>query len=168
MLYYDIISSPIGKLLLLASEKGLKKILFELQFKNITINKNWQHSCKELSEAKEQLDSYFKKELNQFNLILDPDGTAFQKQIWKKLQEIPYGELKSYQDIANSINKPKACRAVGMANSLNPIPIIIPCHRVIGKNGKLTGYAGGLENKARLLQLENIEFKKDSKQFKLF
>lgn len=168
MLYYDIISSPIGKLLLLASEKGLKKILFELQFKNIAINKNWQHSCKELSEAKEQLDSYFKKELNQFNLILDPDGTAFQKQIWKKLQEIPYGELKSYQDIANSINKPKACRAVGMANSLNPIPIIIPCHRVIGKNGKLTGYAGGLENKARLLQLENIEFKKDSKQFKLF
>lgn len=168
MLYYDIISSPIGKLLLLASEKGLKQILFESQLKNITINKNWQLNSSKLSEIKEQLDSYFNKELKQFNLILDPNGTAFQKQIWEKLQEIPYGKIKSYQDIANSINKAKACRAVGMANSLNPIPIIIPCHRVIGKNGKLTGYAGGLDNKAKLLQLENIEFKSDSKQYDLF
>jgi len=133
MLYFDIINTPIGDLLLLASDKGLKKILFEDQFKAFEISSTWEQSTEKLSQAKEQLLAYFNSNLVQFELQLDPDGTVFQKQIWKQLEEIPFGETKSYQDIANAIEKPNACRAIGMANSKNPIPIIIPCHRVIGK-----------------------------------
>ncbi|MDQ2178917.1 methylated-DNA--[protein]-cysteine S-methyltransferase [Marinifilum sp. D714] len=168
MLYFDIINTPIGDLLLLASDKGLKKILFEDQLKPFEISSTWEQSTEKLSEAKEQLLAYFNNQLIQFELQLDPDGTVFQKQIWKELEEIPFGETKSYQDIANSIEKPNACRAIGMANSKNPIPIIIPCHRVIGKNGKLTGYAGGLDIKAKLLQIEGIDLGNDSQQFELF
>ncbi|MCY1634932.1 methylated-DNA--[protein]-cysteine S-methyltransferase [Marinifilum sp. D737] len=168
MLYFDIINTPIGDLLLLASDKGLKKILFEDQFKAFEISSTWEQSTEKLSQAKEQLLAYFNSNLVQFELQLDPDGTVFQKQIWKQLEEIPFGETKSYQDIANAIEKPNACRAIGMANSKNPIPIIIPCHRVIGKNGKLTGYAGGLNIKAKLLQIEGIDLGNDSQQFELF
>ncbi|WP_282014548.1 methylated-DNA--[protein]-cysteine S-methyltransferase [Marinifilum flexuosum] len=168
MLYFDIINTPIGDLLLLASDKGLKKILFEDQFKAFEISSTWEQSTEKLSQAKEQLLAYFNSNLVQFELQLDPDGTVFQKQIWKQLEEIPFGETKSYQDIANAIEKPNACRAIGMANSKNPIPIIIPCHRVIGKNGKLTGYAGGLDIKAKLLQIEGIDLGNDSQQFELF
>lgn len=168
MLYFDIINTPIGNLLLLASDKGLKKILFQDQFKAFEISSTWEQSTEKLSQAKEQLLAYFNNQLIQFELELDPDGTVFQKQIWKVLEEIPFGETKSYQDIANAIEKPNACRAIGMANSKNPIPIIIPCHRVIGKNGKLTGYAGGLEMKAKLLQIEGIDLDNDSQQFELF
>ncbi|RKE04550.1 methylated-DNA--[protein]-cysteine S-methyltransferase [Marinifilum flexuosum] len=168
MLYFDIINTPIGDLLLLASDKGLKKILFEDQFKAFEISSTWEQSTEKLSQAKEQLLAYFNSNLVQFELQLDPDGTVFQKQIWKQLEEIPFGEIRSYQDIANAIEKPNACRAIGMANSKNPIPIIIPCHRVIGKNGKLTGYAGGLDIKAKLLQIEGIDLGNDSQQFELF
>lgn len=168
MLYYDIISSPIGQLLLLASDKGLKKILFEDQFDHENISGDWQKDSTKLEDVKTQLLGYFDQKLTTFRLELDPDGTVFQKQIWKQLEEIPFGEVRSYQDIANAIEKPNACRAVGMANSKNPIPIVIPCHRVIGKNGKLTGYAGGLENKAILLQIEGIDQENKSQQFQLF
>ncbi|MDO5305693.1 MAG: methylated-DNA--[protein]-cysteine S-methyltransferase, partial [bacterium] len=91
-----------------------------------------------------------------FNLKLAPKGTPFQKKVWAELLKIPYGKTVSYQDIAVSIGNPDACRAVGMANNKNPIPIFIPCHRVIGKNGNLTGYAGGLDCKQALLEIENI------------
>ncbi|RUT80160.1 methylated-DNA--[protein]-cysteine S-methyltransferase [Ancylomarina longa] len=167
-MFYDTISSPIGNLLLLSSDAGLKKIIFSDHQNNISPNLNWIKDSFKLKEVKDQLLAYFHQELTQFNLMLAPDGTAFQKSIWKELQQIPYGTICSYQDIANSIGKPNACRAVGMANSLNPIPIIIPCHRVIGKNGKLTGYAGGLETKAKLLIIENIQMPNDFTQFKLF
>ncbi|GAB7087679.1 methylated-DNA--[protein]-cysteine S-methyltransferase [Marinifilum fragile] len=168
MFYFDIINTPIGDLLLLASDKGLKKILFEEQFRSLEIPNNWEQDKEKLSQAKEQLLAYFDNNLIEFNLQLDPVGTVFQKQIWKQLEEIPFGEIRSYQDIANVIEKPNACRAIGMANSKNPIPIIIPCHRVIGKNGKLTGYAGGIDIKAKLLQLEGIDLGNDSQQFALF
>jgi methylated-DNA-[protein]-cysteine S-methyltransferase len=168
MLYYDIISTPIGKLLLLTSDKGLKKILFEDQIDLDSISIDWQKDTSKLEQVKAQLLDYFNKKLTAFELVLDPDGTVFQKQIWKQLEKIPFGELKSYQDIANSIEKPNACRAVGMANSKNPIPIIIPCHRVIGKNGKLTGYAGGLDIKAKLLQIEGVNQGNNSPQLELF
>jgi len=168
MFYYDIISTPIGQLLLLSNNDGLKKILFEDQFDTSNIDSNWLHDSSKLNLVKEQLDAYFSKTLTQFNLELAPEGTVFQKQIWNELLQIPHGELRSYQDIANAISKPTACRAVGMANSQNPIPIVIPCHRVIGKNGKLTGYAGGLENKYKLLQIENIDLEGNSKQYQLF
>ncbi|MPQ46406.1 methylated-DNA--[protein]-cysteine S-methyltransferase [Marinifilum sp. N1E240] len=168
MFYYDIISTPIGQLLLLSSDEGLKKILFEDQFDTSSIDSNWYHDPSKLNLVKEQLDAYFSKTLTQFNLKLAPEGTVFQKQIWNELLQIPHGQIKSYQDIANAIDKPTACRAVGMANSQNPIPIVIPCHRVIGKNGRLTGYAGGLENKSKLLQIENIDLEGNSKQYQLF
>ena len=107
-----------------------------------------------LSMATIQLDEYFQGKRTTFSLPFKLTGTPFQLAVWKKLQNIPYGKTTSYKEIAQKINKPKACRAVGMANNKNPLPIIIPCHRVIGSNGKLIGYAGGLKLKNYLLELE--------------
>jgi methylated-DNA-[protein]-cysteine S-methyltransferase len=168
MIYYDLISSPIGKLLLVASELGLQQIVFEDANQSDTIKNDWIKAPDKLRTVSNQLAAYFRKELEIFDVKLSPQGTAFQKQIWNELIKIPYGQTCSYLDIAIAIGKPKACRAIGMANSKNPIPIIIPCHRVIGKNGKLTGYAGGLAAKAKLLQIENTELNTSNKQFELF
>lgn len=107
-----------------------------------------------LSMATIQLDEYFQGKRTTFSLPFKLTGTPFQLAVWKELQNIPYGKTTSYKEIAQKINKPKACRAVGMANNKNPLPIIIPCHRVIGSNGKLIGYAGGLKLKNYLLELE--------------
>lgn len=107
-----------------------------------------------LKEAGRQLKSYFAGELREFKLPLEPKGTEFMKNVWMALCEIPYGKTATYKDIAERIGNPKACRAVGMANNRNPIAIFIPCHRVIGANGSLTGYYGGLDMKKRLLDLE--------------
>ena len=107
-----------------------------------------------LKEAGKQLKAYLSGDIQKFTLPLEYEGTEFMQLVWKSLGEIPYGETRCYQDIAELINKPKAVRAVGLANNRNPLPIFIPCHRVIGKNGKLTGYAGGLEVKDYLLSLE--------------
>lgn len=110
-----------------------------------------------LKEAAQQLREYFRGERKEFQLPLQLNGTPFQKAVWKALLQIPYGETKSYQDIAESIGNPKAVRAIGQANKANPISIIVPCHRVIGKNGQLTGYAGSRTDiKAKLLQIENV------------
>ena len=107
-----------------------------------------------LSMATIQLDEYFQGKRTVFSLPFKLTGTPFQLAVWKELQNIPYGQTTSYKEIAQKINKPKAYRAVGMANNKNPLPIIIPCHRVIGSNGKLIGYAGGLKLKNYLLELE--------------
>lgn len=107
-----------------------------------------------LREAARQLESYFRGELKEFSLPLEPIGTDFMKRVWTALCEIPYGRTASYGEIAERIGKPGAARAVGLANNRNPIPIIIPCHRVIGADGSLTGYGGGLDLKKRLLDLE--------------
>lgn len=107
-----------------------------------------------LSMATIQLDEYFQRKRTTFSLPFKLTGTPFQLAVWKELQNIPYGQTTSYKEIAQKINKPKAYRAVGMANNKNPLPIIIPCHRVIGSNGKLIGYAGGLKLKNYLLELE--------------
>ena len=107
-----------------------------------------------LQKAAFQMREYLRGERKNFNLPLAPEGTSFQRQVWKALQDIPYGETRSYKDIAVVIGKPKAMRAVGMANHHNPISFIIPCHRVIGANGSLVGYGGGLELKKKLLDLE--------------
>ena len=105
-------------------------------------------------QCKMQLDEYFRGERKTFDLPLAPKGTDFQKKVWNALQKIPYGETKTYGEIAAAVGNPKAARAVGMANNKNPIGIIIPCHRVVGANGKLVGYAGGMDKKEWLLQLE--------------
>ena len=107
-----------------------------------------------LNQTTKQLDEYFEGKRKKFELSLNPSGTEFMKKVWKALEEIPYGETKSYKQIAETIKNPKASRAVGMANNKNPIPIIIPCHRVIGAHGELVGYALGLEMKKLLLELE--------------
>lgn len=107
-----------------------------------------------LKKANQQLQEYLTGERKIFDLPLEPHGTEFQQKVWNSLQKIPYGETNSYKDIAKSIGNIKACRAVGMANNKNPILIFIPCHRVIGSNGKLVGYAGGLNVKEKLLQIE--------------
>ena len=108
-----------------------------------------------LENAKLQLQSYFDGNLQSFNLKLDPEGTDFQKKVWDLLYKIPYGKTWTYADMANKLGDPKVIRAAASANGKNPVAIVIPCHRVIGTNGSLTGYAGGLENKRYLLDLEN-------------
>ncbi|WP_395338546.1 methylated-DNA--[protein]-cysteine S-methyltransferase [Ningiella sp. W23] len=105
--------------------------------------------------AKQQLQEYFAGKRQHFDFPLDASGTAFQKQVWAALMDVPFGHTASYLDIATAIGKPKACRAVGAANGKNPIAIVVPCHRIIGTNGKLTGYAGGMSRKAFLLDLES-------------
>ena len=112
-----------------------------------------------IAAAAAQLREYFAGARKVFDLPLSPDGTAFQRRVWEKLCEIPYGECRSYGDLAGIIGNPKACRAVGMANHRNPILIVIPCHRVLGKDGSLTGYAAGMKMKQALLELEGIRYK---------
>lgn len=109
-----------------------------------------------LLETERQLWQYFAGERREFSLPLDPQGTMFQKKVWEVLSHIPYGETRSYGEIAAAVGNPRACRAVGMANNRNPIPILIPCHRVIGADGSLVGYAGGLAFKTGLLRLEGV------------
>jgi methylated-DNA-[protein]-cysteine S-methyltransferase len=111
-----------------------------------------------LKEAHSQLKAYFKGKLREFSLPLAPDGTDFQIRVWKALCDIPYGATASYKEIATAVNNPKAYRAVGNANNKNPIPIIIPCHRVIASDGKLAGYGGGISIKEKLLKLEGVSF----------
>jgi methylated-DNA-[protein]-cysteine S-methyltransferase len=109
-----------------------------------------------IDEAIRQLRAYFAGDLRVFRLPLDPQGSAFQLRVWRQLDTIPYGEIRSYSQVADAIGSPKAVRAVGAANGANPIPIVVPCHRVIGSNGKLVGYGGGLPLKRRLLELEGV------------
>lgn len=133
--------------------------IIELDFGN---NLNKEIEIKEtqlIKEAKEQLEEYFNGERKEFHLPLEPKGTEFQKQVWRALRKISYGTTKTYKEIAVEVGNEKACRAVGMANNKNPIAIIIPCHRVIGSNNKLVGYAGGLELKEKLLSLEKTTVK---------
>lgn len=141
----------IGKLWICTDETSV----LEISFNDKLITKNPEiKQTKLILEVKTQLEEYFCRKRTSFNLPLNPQGTAFQKRVWNALTNIPYGKTCCYKDIAISIGNSKASRAVGMANNKNPIPIIIPCHRVIGKNGNLIGYAGGLDIKRKLLEYE--------------
>jgi methylated-DNA-[protein]-cysteine S-methyltransferase len=153
-MYYDIIESPVCPILLAGDEEGLKHVIFLRGEKQVEIPDNWAENKDFFREAERQLESYFSGRLKSFDLKLASKGTDFQKSVWKALCEIPYGETRTYKDVAASIGKPKACRAVGLANNRNPIAIIVPCHRVIGSNGKLVGYASGVDVKKFLLELE--------------
>lgn len=142
---YDTV---IGRLYITADEENLLRISFDAP----------SGLCKETALIKEtfkQLSEYFSGKRVEFNLPLAPSGTEFQKQVWNALLKIPYGETRSYKELAQIIGNEKASRAVGMANNKNPLMIVIPCHRVIGANGNLTGYAGGIGVKKRLLELES-------------
>ncbi len=151
MNYIILCNTPIGTIGIEETNEHISKVYFnsEINQKNITIKETFL-----LLEAKQQLEEYFTGKRTIFTLPLAPSGTQFQKNIWHSLQAIPYGETRSYKQIAISVGNEKASRAVGMANNKNPIPIFIPCHRVIGSNGSLVGYAGGLDIKELLLDLE--------------
>ncbi|MEJ5062553.1 methylated-DNA--[protein]-cysteine S-methyltransferase [Erwinia sp. MYb375] len=154
--YYKMMHSPVGELKLVASEQGLAAILWENDDpKRVRFRPQLEDTQNAtLQEAERQLREYFAGHRQQFSLPLDFIGTAFQKQVWAALVTIPFGETRSYGEIAQQIGNPTAVRAVGAANGKNPLSIIAPCHRVIGANGKLTGFAGGLVTKAFLLRLE--------------
>jgi methylated-DNA-[protein]-cysteine S-methyltransferase len=149
--------SPVGKLKLVASDGGLAAILWEnddpRRVRLSPIAENKEHPV--LLEAERQLDEYFAGKRKDFSLKFDWAGTEFQKEVWQALATIPFGETRSYGQIARQIGRPRAVRAVGAANGRNPLSIMVPCHRVIGSNGKPTGFAGGLEIKARLLRMES-------------
>ncbi len=147
--YYD---SPIGCLEISASPNGICAVK---KTDHHPINRSLPKNT-HLLQCIEQLEAYFKHELTEFKLSIDwQEVDGFQKEVWEALLEIPYGRTCSYADIAEKLNNPKAVRAVGLANRNNPIAIIVPCHRVIGKSGKLTGYFYGLDTKRQLLELEN-------------
>ena len=150
---YCYVESPLGKLLL-AGNNRLESLYFPLGKIRVEPGKDWQFDPENFKEALVQLEAYFKGDRTTFDLEMTIQGTAFQKKVWQELVKIPYGETISYGELARRIGNPKASRAVGMANGKNPIPIIIPCHRVIGKNGSLTGFGGGIDVKKKLLELE--------------
>jgi methylated-DNA-[protein]-cysteine S-methyltransferase len=153
---YKTMNSPVGKLTLVASDDGLAGILWENDRPaRVRINMNAQDDTHPtLLEAERQLGEYFAGQRKAFALKLDLAGTPFQRKVWNALLTIPFGETRSYAQIARQIGSPAAVRAVGAANGRNPVSIVAPCHRVIGSTGKLTGFAGGLEVKAHLLALE--------------
>lgn len=151
VLYYDELATPMGTLYLIADEQGLCRLDFD---DNGGPDPSWRHDPQRLTAAHQQLAAYFAGELQEFDLPLSPRGTEFQRRVWRELCAIPYGETISYGELARRIGRPTASRAVGAANGQNPVAIIIPCHRVIGANGKLTGYAGGLDRKSFLLTHE--------------
>jgi len=151
---YRYIDSPVGRLLLAGDDSGLKLIGFPDGKGRLEPAPDWTLDENCFREAQAQLAEYFAGRRTEFDLKLAPRGTAFQLAVLQALQAIPYGETRSYQDIAEALGKPKAVRAVGAANGRNPLPIVIPCHRVIGKNGSLTGFGGGLATKEFLLRLE--------------
>ena len=156
-MFYRYHDSPIGRLLLAADESGLQQLLMDIDGKPWRIAEDWRSATDELDEVCKQLDEYFAGSRQRFELRLAPQGTAFQLAVWQALLRIPYGQTSSYSALATEIARPTAVRAVGAANGANPIAIIIPCHRVIGRDGSLTGYAGGLPRKALLLKLEGAQ-----------
>jgi len=154
-MFYHYHATPIGELLLAGDGDHLSLLGFESGKMQRRHELDWTKDGAPFVDACVQLDAYFAGELKQFDLQLMPRGTAFQESVWRSLTQIPYGETWSYGQLAAHIRKPKASRAVGAANGVNPIPVIIPCHRVIGASGKLTGFGGGIETKQFLLELES-------------
>jgi methylated-DNA-[protein]-cysteine S-methyltransferase len=152
--YYAQLLSPIGSLLLVADDSGLRQLAFSENGRAAAPNPDWKQDPSALDEPIRQLRAYFAGELESFDFALAPEGTPFQQRVWNQLCKIPYGYTISYGELARRIGNPNASRAVGLANGANPISIVIPCHRVIGSNGKLTGYGGGLPVKEKLLTLE--------------
>jgi methylated-DNA-[protein]-cysteine S-methyltransferase len=153
-MYCRAISSPIGSLLLAGDHQALRFVLFANGRRDVRPRPEWVADEGELDATVRQLDAYFRGRLREFDIDVAPEGTAFQRLVWNELRRIPFGETISYAELAARIGNPKAVRAVGLANGSNPISIIIPCHRVIGSNGSLVGYGGGLPTKQALLALE--------------
>ncbi len=152
---YTTFESPVGPLLLAGDARALRGVSFDTGKHATSPQPGWKQSRAAFAEVIRQLQAYFRGELKKFDLPLAMEGTDFQLRVWNALRAIPYGETISYAQLAERIGNPKAVRAVGLANGSNPIPIIVPCHRVIGSDGSLTGFGGGLATKNMLLELES-------------
>jgi methylated-DNA-[protein]-cysteine S-methyltransferase len=156
--FYTTLKSPLGEIVLTANDKGITG-LYTPEHEFYARAKKGERNPVPFKKAVKQLSEYFKGKRASFDLPLAPEGTVFQSRVWKALEKIQYGKTKSYGEIAKLLKSPNASRAVGMANSKNPVCIIVPCHRVIGANGKLTGYAGGMKAKQWLIEHEANKFK---------
>lgn len=153
-MFYDIIDTPLGQMTLVGDEHALIHIDLPEAKRPLPIAAEWRRDAKRFSEERRQFDRYFDGTSKTFDLPLAPRGTPFQQEVWRALCGIGYGETISYGELASRIGRPKASRAVGLANGANPLSIIVPCHRVIGANGSLTGYGGGMDAKKWLLDHE--------------
>ncbi len=151
---YAWMDSPVGPLLVAGDEAGVRYVLFGKGRAEVGPEPGWRENRARVAGALGQLRAYFAGTLRRFDVPLAPEGTPFQQRVWRELLKIPYGETTSYGELARRIGSPNGSRAVGLANGANPISIIVPCHRVIGSTGKLTGYGGGLKTKEWLLALE--------------
>ena len=152
---YRIVNSPLGRILLAEDGAGLNLINFQGGDSPVDVQPDWQNDEVGFRDAAAQFRAYFEGKLTDFELTLAPHGTPFYREVWRELERIPYGETISYGELAGRVGRQKAARAVGAANGRNPLPIVIPCHRVIGSDGSLTGYGGGLRFKRALLELES-------------
>jgi methylated-DNA-[protein]-cysteine S-methyltransferase len=157
--FYKTMASPVGRLKLVASDDGLAAILWKNdKAGRVRLNIVGEDKARPvLLEAEKQLNEYFAGKRKTFSLKLDLAGTDFQNKVWQALLKIPFGQTRSYGEIAKRIGRPRAVRAVGAANGRNPVSIVVPCHRLVGSTGQLTGFAGGLDTKARLLKLEGAK-----------
>ena len=169
-LFYSRMSSPAGQLLIGVSDAALVMLEFDRGLPNTLAGQPvvWQESQQRTASVRRQLEQYFAGKRRDFDLQLDLRGTDFRKRCWQQLLKIPYGETKSYGEIARAVGCASGFRAVGQANHYNPIAIIVPCHRVLASNRMLGGYGGGLNVKAMLLRLEGAQFRDDSDQASLF
>jgi methylated-DNA-[protein]-cysteine S-methyltransferase len=152
--FFTTLESPVGELLLVGDGEALTGLYMNAQKYARVAQSDWRRATQPFAAAVEQLRAYFTGTLRAFDLRLAPDGTTFQRRVWRALLDIPFGRTESYGALAQRIDAPGAARAVGLANGHNPIGIIVPCHRVIGANGSLTGYGGGIERKRWLLAHE--------------
>lgn len=155
-MYYTRFDTALCEVILIGDEQGLIRIHLKTEESNreLVLEPDWIEQKEFFTAAQKELEEYFKGERQSFSIKLNPQGTEFQKKVWQALSEIGYGQTVSYKDIAIKIGNSNASRAVGMANGKNPIPIIVPCHRVIGSNGKLTGFAFGTKLKSEIISLE--------------
>lgn len=165
---YTTIPSPLGEILLARNEQGLTHLNFQEGTHPLPLDPEWRKDNNAFRETIAQLEAYFAGDLREFDLPLAPQGTPFQLTVWQALQTIPYGRTLTYTQLAQQIDNPTAVRAVGAANGRNPLPVIIPCHRVIGADGSLTGYGGGLSIKEALLSLEQYGALQPPQQLSIF
>ena len=163
---YSFVDSPLGRLLLAGNDSALCYVGLPEGKARITPRQGWQLVDNGFPEAAQQLQEYFSGARESFSIGLSPTGTDFQRSVWSALREIPYGQTRTYKQIAEVVGRPRAVRAVGAANGANPLPILVPCHRVIGASGSLTGFGGGLAAKSYLLGLESAEWQTDAKTSK--
>ncbi len=153
-MWFDEFATPVGKLIVAVDERGVRHVLFETSHHALPPMDGWQRDKSATREVREQLLDYFAGRRKGFDLPINPVGTPFQRKVWLTLAKIPYGKTWSYGELAHKVGKPAAARAVGAASGRNPLPILLPCHRVVGSDGSLTGFGGGLSVKAWLLSHE--------------